>query len=190
MPELPDITIYTERLQALAGGQLLRRLRLLNPFVLRTALPPITQAESGRLSAVERLGKRIVLVLDRPGGGALLLALHLMVAGRLRWLLSGAKLPSRGALGAFEFESGTLLMTEAGTQRRASLHLLPDRAALAAIDPGGIDVFAINGAAFAARLRQGNHTLKRALTDPRLFSGIATRTRTRSCTARGCHRWR
>ncbi len=168
MPELPDITVYTERLQALAGGQLLRRLRILHPFVLRSALPPIDQAEGRRLVGVERLGKRVVLALD----GGLLLVVHLMLAGRLRWQLPGAKAPARGALAAFEFESGTLLFTEAGSQRRASLHLLADRAALQAMDPGGADVFGLDAAGFAERLRRENHTLKRCLTDPKLFSGI------------------
>ncbi len=175
MPELPDITVYTERLLALAGGQVLRRVRVLNPFVLRSAVPPISQAEGRVLQDVQRLGKRIVLVLGAgPEGGAaeLLLVMHLMVAGRLRWLLPGAKLPGRIALATLEFEAGTLLLTEAGTRRMAALHLLPDRAALALMDPGGAEVFEIDAAAFAARLRQHSHTVKRALTDPHIFSGI------------------
>ena len=175
MPELPDITVYTERLQALAGGQPLRRLRVLNPFVLRSALPPISEAEGRLLRGVQRLGKRIVLVLgaaDPADTSERLLVMHLMVAGRLRWLLPGAKLPGRIALASFEFETGSLLLTEAGTRRMASLHLLADRAALAAMDPGGIEVLEIDAAAFAARLRLHSHTLKRALTDPHLFSGI------------------
>ena len=175
MPELPDITVYTERLQALAGGQPLRRLRVLNPFVLRSALPPISEAEGRLLRGVQRLGKRIVLVLgaaDPADTSERLLVMHLMVAGRLRWMLPGAKLPGRIALASFEFETGSLLLTEAGTRRMASLHLLADRAALAAMDPGGIEVLEIDAAAFAARLRLRSHTLKRALTDPHLFSGI------------------
>jgi len=172
MPELPDITVYIERLMALAGGQRLQRLRVLNPFLLRTAVPPIGDAEGRRLAGVERLGKRIVLVLEPAGGGELLLVIHLMLAGRLRWLLPGAKLPGRITLATAEFETGTLVLTEAGTRRLASLHLLADRAALAAMDPGGLEVLDATPAAFAERLRLGNHTLKRALTDPQLFSGI------------------
>lgn len=172
MPELPDITVYVESLAARAVGQVLRRVRILNPFVLRSALPPISSAEGCRLAGVQRLGKRVVLVLAPAAGGELLLVIHLMIAGRLRWLPAGAKPPGRIGLAAFEFETGQLLLTEAGTQRRASVHLLPDRAALAAMDPGGLDVFAIDTAAFAARLASENHTLKRALTHPQLFSGI------------------
>ena len=184
MPELPDITVYTERLLALAGGQVLQRVRLLNPFLLRTALPPIGQVDGCRLVGVERLGKRVVLVLHpplhpplRPAaslGKELLLVIHLMLAGRLRWLLPGAKLPGKIALAAFEFETGTLVLTEAGSRRLASLHLLPDRAALAAMDPGGVEVFETDVAGFSAALRHGNHTLKNALTDPHLFSGIGS----------------
>jgi formamidopyrimidine-DNA glycosylase len=168
MPELPDITVYVERLQARLQGQPLRRLRLLNPFLLRTALPPIGQAEGRRVVVVERLGKRVVIGFE----GDLWLVVHLMIAGRLRWLAAGAKPPPRIALATFEFDAGTLVLTEAGTTRRASLHFVEGRAALAAMDPGGADLQAIDGDAFAARLASQNHTLKRALTDPRLFSGI------------------
>jgi len=168
MPELPDITVYVERAQALLQGQVLRRLRLLNPFLLRTALPPIAEAEGRRVVAVERLGKRVVLGLE----GERWLVLHLMIAGRLRWLAPGTKPPGRITLATFEFDAGTLAFTEAGTTRRASLHFVAGRAALGALDPGGIDVMAVDVAAFAARLVLENHTLKRALTDPQLFSGI------------------
>jgi len=168
MPELPDITVYVERAQAKLQGQVLRRLKLLNPFLLRTALPPIGDIEGRRIVAVERLGKRVVLGFD----GDLWLVIHLMIAGRLRWLAPGAKPPGRITLALFEFDSGTLALTEAGTTRRASLHLLAGRAALAAMDPGGIDVMNIDLAAFAVRLASENHTVKRALTDPQLFSGI------------------
>ncbi|HJV60082.1 MAG TPA: DNA-formamidopyrimidine glycosylase family protein [Albitalea sp.] len=168
MPELPDITVYVERLQAKLRGDTLRRVRLLNPFLLRTALPPISQAEGKAVVGVERLGKRIVLGLE----GGLFVVIHLMIAGRLRWLAAGAKPPGKSALAVFEFDAGSLVLTEAGTQRRASLHLLPDRAALAAMDPGGIDVLTAEAAAFSERLRAENHTLKRSLTNPRLFSGI------------------
>jgi len=168
MPELPDISVYIDSLQARALGQTLKRLRVLNPFVLRTALPPLASAEGRVLAGVERLGKRVVLVLEQ---GPLVL-IHLMIAGRLHWLAPLAKPPGRQALAAFDFEAGSLVLTEAGTQRRASIHLLADRAALAAMDPGGIDVLACDADAFAQRLRSANHTLKRALTDPALFSGI------------------
>lgn len=168
MPELPDITVYVERLQDKLEGATLRRLRLLNPFLLRTALPPIESITGRKVAGVERLGKRVVLVLE----GGLILVIHLMIAGRLRWLAAGAKLPGRIALAAFEFDTGTLVLTEAGTTRRASLHLLADRAALAAMDPGGLDVLSIRREQFDARLLAENHTLKRALTDPHLFSGI------------------
>jgi len=173
MPELPDVTVYVESLAAKVRGQVLRRLRVLNPFLLRTALPPISAAEGCTVTGIERLGKRVVLVL-RPEQASteLLLVIHLMIAGRLRWLAPGTKAPGRITLAVFEFNAGQLVLTEAGTQRRASLHLLPDRVALAAMDPGGIDVFAVDAAGFEARLRQENHTLKRALTNPQLFSGI------------------
>ena len=168
MPELPDITVYIERLAAKAQGQTLHRVRVFNPFLLRTAVPPITAAEGQTVQGIERLGKRIVLVL----GNGMLLVIHLMIAGRLRWLARGAKLPGKLALASFEFDNGQLVLTEAGTTRRASLHLLADRAALEASDPGGIDVLACSVEAFAAQLQRENHTLKRSLTDPRLFSGI------------------
>src|SRR5438034_1771989 len=168
MPELPDITVYVEHLDAKLRGSTLQRIRVLNPFLLRTAVPPITQAEGRRVIGIERLGKRVVLVLD----GGLFLVIHLMIAGRLRWLPVGAKPPGRIALATFEFDGGTLVLTEAGTQRRASLHLLASREALNAMDPGGIDVMTAELTAFGERLTSENHTLKRALTDPRLFSGI------------------
>jgi formamidopyrimidine-DNA glycosylase len=168
MPELPDITVYAESLQAKVHGSTLQRVRVLNPFLLRTALPPIAQAEGRRVVGVERLGKRIVLALE----GELFLVIHLMIAGRLRWLSAGAKPPGRIALATFEFDGGTLVLTEAGSKRRASLHLVAGRAALAAMDPGGIDVLGCELASFTQHLTAENHTLKRALTDPRLFSGI------------------
>ena len=168
MPELPDVSVYVECLAARAVGQVLRRVQLLSPFVLRTALPPIDSAEGRRMLGVERLGKRVVLCLD----GDLYLVLHLMIAGRLRWLAAGAKSPGRIALARFDFDAGSLLLTEVGSQRRASLHLVEGRAALAALDAGGIEVLCCDLAAFRERLQSENHTLKRALTDPRLFSGI------------------
>jgi len=168
MPELPDVAVYTESLAAKLSGAQLNRIRVLNPFVLRTAVPPIASAEGRRVIGIERLGKRVVIGLD----GELFLVIHLMIAGRLRWLAAGAKPPGKIALAAFEFEGGTLVLTEAGSKRRASLHLVAGRAALEAMDPGGIDVLNCDLPAFAQRLTSENHTLKRALTNPRLFSGI------------------
>jgi formamidopyrimidine-DNA glycosylase len=168
MPELPDVTVYVERLAAKVRGDVLQHIRLLNPFLLRTALPPIGQAQGKRVLGIERLGKRIVFALE----GELFLVLHLMIAGRLRWLPAGAKPPGKIALATFEFGGGTLVLTEAGSRRRASLHLVAGRAALEAMDPGGIEVMDADVAAFAERLRAENHTLKRSLTNPRLFSGI------------------
>lgn len=169
MPELPDITVYIERLQALVQGRTLQRLRILNPFLLRTAVPSITGIEGRRVEGVERLGKRVVIAFD----GELLLVIHLMIAGRLRWLQPDMKPPGgKLTLAVFTFDNGQLVLTEAGTTRRASVHLLQGRAALAAMDPGGIDVLTADLSGFTERLRSENHTLKRALTDPRLFSGI------------------
>ena len=139
----------------------------MNPFVLRSAVPPIASAEGRRVTGLERLGKRVVIALD----GDLFLVIHLMIAGRLQWLAAGVK-PAKSALLALEFDAGTLVLTEAGTQRRASLHLLAGREALAAADPGGVEPLAADIASFAERLKAENHTLKRALTNPRLFSGI------------------
>lgn len=166
MPERPDIDVYAERLQALAGGSVLRSVRLASPFLLRTAVPPVGAAEGRRLVAVERLGKRIVLVLE----GELFLVIHLMIAGRLQWKPKPAA--GRGVQANFVFDAGALVLTEAGTKRRASLHCVEGRAALAALDPGGIEISPDGFEAFAAALRAGNHTLKRALTDPQRFAGI------------------
>ncbi len=167
MPELPDITVYVESLAAKLAGATLQRVRVGNPFVLRTAVPPIGSAEGRRVAGLERLGKRVVIALD----GELFLVIHLMIAGRLQWLAAGAK-SAKSALLALEFDAGTLVLTEAGTQRRASLHLLAGRGALAAADPGGVEPLEADTAAFTERLKAENHTLKRALTNPRLFSGI------------------
>lgn len=168
MPELPDITVYIEKLDERIVGKRLQRVRTLNPFLLRTAVPPLAAAESRTVRALRRLGKRIVIELD----DALFLVVHLMIAGRLRWQSPGTKPPGRIALALFEFDDGTLVLTEAGTKRRASLHVIQGEAALRAMDPGGIDVLGCDAAQFEQRLRAENHTLKRALTDPRLFSGI------------------
>src|SRR6267143_5605385 len=165
MPELPDVTVYIEALESRVLGHRLERVKLLNPFILRTAVPPIASAEGKRVTEIRRVGKRIVFVLEGP----LYLVLHLMIAGRLRWLEAKAKPPGRITLALLEFENGRLAFTEAGSKRRASLHLL---SRLDGLDPGGAEVFAIDEAEFAGRLRRENHTLKRALTDPRLFSGI------------------
>jgi len=168
MPELPDVVVYCEALAARVTGQTLRRIELRNPFVLRTAVPPITAAEGKRVRTVRRIGKRIVLSLD----GELHLVIHLMIAGRLRWLAEQAKPPARITLAVLEFDSGRLAFTEAGTRRRAALHLVQGEPALAMFDAGGLDVIAASLPDFAARLALENHTLKRALTDPHLFSGI------------------
>ncbi len=168
MPELPDITVYIEHLERRLVGRVLRTITLANPFVLRTVEPPLSDAAGRRVAAVRRLGKRIVLALEDER----FLVIHLMIAGRLRWREAGAKAPGRITLAAFAFDDGVLYLTEAGSKRRASLHYVAGEAALAALDPGGLDVFALDAAQFAARLAQGNHTVKRALTDPRLFSGI------------------
>jgi formamidopyrimidine-DNA glycosylase len=168
MPELPDVTVYVEHLQKRLQGRALARVRLMHPFVLRSVAPPLSAAEGRKVVGLRRLGKRIVIELE----GALFLVLHLMIAGRLRWLEKDRKPPGRIALAAFDFPDGTLVLTEAGTKRRASLHLVEGEAALAAMDPGGIDVLEASPAQFAERLKRENHTLKRALTDPHLFSGI------------------
>ncbi len=168
MPELPDITVYIDHLETRLVGQTLERVRLLNPFVLRSVTPPIAAAEGTKVTGLRRLGKRIVIELESE----LFLVLHLMIAGRLRWVGKDAKLPGRITLAAFEFPSGTLIFTEAGTKRRASMHLVEGEAALATMDPGGLEVLEAGLEEFAARLKRENHTLKRALCDPHLFSGI------------------
>jgi len=168
MPELPDVVVYTERLGERLLGRTLERVRLLNPFVLRSVAPPVASAEGRKVVGVRRMGKRIVFELE----GALFLVLHLMIAGRLRWIARDKKPPGRMSLAAFEFEDGMLILTEAGTKRRASIHLVEGEAALAAMDPGGLEVLEAGPEEFAARLKQDRHTLKRALTDPHLFSGI------------------
>ena len=168
MPELPDLTVYLESLAARISNRTLLRVRLLNPFVLRTAVPPISEAQGRRVLGFRRLGKRIVLELE----GDLFLVLHLMVAGRLRWLAPGAKSPGRITLALLEFEDGTLAFTEAGTKRRASLHLVKGEEALRAMDPGGVEVMDLPFEQFLSQLKKENHTLKRALADPHLFAGI------------------
>jgi formamidopyrimidine-DNA glycosylase len=164
MPELPDLSAYLASLEPRIVGQRLRDIKLFNPFLLRTAVPPIGQAAGRRVVQLSRLGKRIVIALE----GELFLVLHLMIAGRLHW--PGKK--SRNTLALFEFDSGTLALTEAGSKRRASLHLVQGEAALRAMDPGGVEVLEVDGEKFRERLLSENHTLKRALTDPKLFAGI------------------
>jgi formamidopyrimidine-DNA glycosylase len=168
MPELPDITIYIEALQKRVVPQTLERVRVVSPFLMRTFEPPIEQTEGQTVADVRRLGKRIVLCLTND----LFLVIHLMIAGRLRWLERGGKPPGKIGLAAFEFSSGTLVLTEAGSKKRASLHVVRGDAGLRELDPGGLEVLGADPAAFAAALRRENHTLKRSLTDPRLFSGI------------------
>jgi formamidopyrimidine-DNA glycosylase len=168
MPELPDIVVYVERLEDLLAGRTLERIRLLNPFVLRSVSPPIASVEGKKVLRLRRVGKRIVFELE----GALFLVLHLMIAGRLRWLEKGKKPPGRIALAVLEFEDASLLLTEAGSKRRASINLVQGEAALDAIDPGGLEVLGARLEEFSERLRRDNHTVKRALTDPHLFSGI------------------
>lgn len=168
MPELPDITAYIEALQPRVLGQPLEHIRIANVFLLRTAQPPIAEAEGRTVRELHRIGKRIAFGLE----GDLWLVLHLMIAGRLHWRPPGAKLAGRNALAAFDFPQGSLVLTEAGSKRRASLFLFNGEEALLSIDPGGIDVLACDFLAFRAALSAENRTLKRALTDPRLVSGI------------------
>jgi formamidopyrimidine-DNA glycosylase len=168
MPELPDLEAYVDALAARVGGRVLRRTQLRSPFVLRTVDPPLGALEGLPVQSVRRQAKRIVLAFP----GSLFLVVHLMIAGRLGWVERGRKLPLRIALATFEFDDGMLALTEAGTKRRASLHVVRGDDALAALDPGGAEVDDLDAAAFAARMRRENHTLKRALTDPRILSGI------------------
>jgi formamidopyrimidine-DNA glycosylase len=168
MPEYPDITIYIERLEALVGGQVLEQIRLASPFFLRTAQPPIHAIHGARVRGVERIGKRIVFVFD----GERFLVIHLMIAGRLHWRKKACKLSGKIGLAAFDFPNGSLLITEAGTKKRASLNFINGRAELASLNPGGLEVFETSLEAFRKVLLAENHTLKRSLTDPRLFSGI------------------
>ena len=168
MPELPDVTIYIEALERRILGQVLEKVRLGNPFVLRTFDPPHSDLDGHTVNSIERLGKRIVLGFE----GDLFVVIHLMIAGRFRWLSAGAKIPGKLGLAAFDFASGTLLLTEAGSKRRASIHVVRGRDALRDHDRGGLEVLTATLAQFAALLTRERHTLKRTLTDPGLFSGI------------------
>lgn len=168
MPELPDITVYREALEQRVAGRSLDAAVVTSPFLLRTVEPPLTEAVGRTVLDVERIGKRIVFGLEND----LFLVLHLMIAGRLKWLPHDSKGPGRITLARFDFPGGRLVLTEAGTKRRASLHVVRGREALRAFDRGGLEPLEISLPEFAARLRLENHTVKRALTDPRLFSGI------------------
>src|SRR5271170_7497707 len=168
MPELPDITVYMEALESRILGQTLEFVRIVSPFLLRTANPPITAASGKKAVQIRRLGKRICVGLEND----LWLVLHLMIAGRLHWRKRDAKLSPPRGLAAVDFTNGTLLWTEAGSQKRASLHVVAGEEGLSALDPGGIEVLETDLEHFATVLTSANHTLKRALTDPRLFSGI------------------
>lgn len=168
MPELPDVTVYVDALRKRIAGSEFLRLRLANPFVLRTVEPAASELAGKRVTAVDRMGKRIVIALE----GDLFIVIHLMIAGRFKWLPKGAKVPGKVGLAAFDFSTGTLVLTEAGSKRRASIHLMRAREAVAAQDPGGIEVLATDLATFREVLTRRRHTLKRALTDPHLFSGI------------------
>jgi formamidopyrimidine-DNA glycosylase len=168
VPELPDIVVYLEALQPRVAGDTLERIRIRHPFLLRSTDPAPAEAEGRRVTGLRRLGKRVVIALE----GDLFLVLHLMIAGRLHWKPRGAKPPGRVGLAAFEFSRGTLTLTEAGTRRRAMLHVVRGEAGLAAHDPGGVEVLETSVEEFTRSLHRERHTLKRALTDPRLFSGI------------------
>ncbi len=168
MPELPDISAYLSALEQRILGQPLERVRIGSAFLLRTASPPIAEAHGHKVTALRRIGKRVAIGLDND----LWMVLHLMIAGRLHWRSKGVKLKGRNILAAFDFPSGSLLLTEAGTKRRASLHVMKGEEALRTTNPGGIEVFDSDLAAFIAAMTAENRTLKRALTDPRILSGI------------------
>ena len=172
MPELPDIAAYLSALEPRIVGQPLEHVRLASPFLLRTAQPPLTAIEGRTVHSLRRIGKRIVFEFGGQDGTSIFAVLHLMIAGRLHWRERGAKLAGRNSLLAFDFPTGSLVLTEAGSKRRASLHLFAGESDLASIDPGGADVFSLSPAGFRAALTAENRTLKRALTDPRILSGI------------------
>jgi formamidopyrimidine-DNA glycosylase len=168
VPELPDVTVYIDTLRPRILGQEIIAARVLNPFVLRTVTPPLSGAAGRRVRSITRLGKRIVIGAE----DGLYIVIHLMIAGRLRWREGGKTIAGKLAQAAFDFERGTLYLTEAGSKRRASIHVVEGADALAQFDRGGLEVLDADVGDFAARLRSENHTLKRSLTDPRLFSGI------------------
>lgn len=168
MPELPDVTVYVELIAAKTKGKKIERARIATPFVVRSVDPPIRDVEGRTVRDVRRIGKRIAIGLDDD----LWIVIHLMIAGRFRWLKPNAKIPGRLGLAAFDFENGTLLLTEAGTQRRASITVVRGEAALAEIDRGGVEPLEVDEKTFGEQLMRENHTLKRSFTDPTLFSGI------------------
>ena len=168
MPELPDVTVYIEALDARIRGATLERIRLASPFVLRSFDPPLAAAPGRVVTGLRRVGKRIVITLE----GELFLAIHLMIAGRLHWKPAGAKVPGKVGLAAFDFSTGTVTLTEAGTKKRAAMHLLKGEPALAELDPGGLEPLACTAEELSAAITRENHTLKRALTDPHILSGI------------------
>jgi formamidopyrimidine-DNA glycosylase len=168
VPELPDITVYIEALEQRIAGTTLERVLVASPFLLRTAVPPLASVEGKRVTGLRRLGKRICIGVE----GDLWLVLHLMIAGRLHWYEDRAKALKSRAIATFQFSSGALTLTEAGTQKRASLHVVEGEAGLEKLNPGGLEVFDATEEEFATALQARNHTLKRALTDPRIFSGI------------------
>ena len=168
MPELPDVTVYIDALKPRILGEEVRAARALNPFVLRTVSPPLSSAVGRRVRSISRLGKRIVIGTDEE----LYVVIHLMIAGRLRWREGGKSIGGKLAQAALDFDRGTLYLTEAGSKRRASIHVVDGAASLAQFDRGGLEVLDAEVSEFASRLRSENHTVKRSLTDPRLFSGI------------------
>jgi formamidopyrimidine-DNA glycosylase len=168
VPELPDITVYIEALDARIRGATLERVRLASPFVLRSFDPSISDAHGRVVTGLRRVGKRIVIALE----GDLFLVIHLMIAGRLHWKSAGAKVPGKVGLAAFDFSTGTLTLTEAGTKKRAAIHLITGEQALAGLDPGGLEPLACTAEELSAAITRENHTLKRALTDPHILSGI------------------
>ena len=168
MPELPDITVYIEALESRIVDQTLERTRIPKPFLLRSVDPPISAAQGKRVVGLRRMGKRIVVELEND----IFLVIHLMIAGRLRWVPAGGKVPGKIGLAAFDFTNGTLILTEAGSKRRASLWLVRGEESLVQFERGGLEVLDCSLAEFTERLTRENHTLKRSLTDPRLFSGI------------------
>ncbi len=168
MPELPDIALYLHALEPRVLGQPIERLRVASPFLVRTVDPPVAAVEGRRVAGLRRVGKRIVFALD----GDLFVVLHLMIAGRLRWRDRGAAIPGKVGLAALDFPAGCAILTEAGSRRQASLHVVSGAAGVAALDPGGLEVLESDLPAFAERLTRENHTVKRALTDPHIFSGI------------------
>ena len=168
MPELPDVTVYVERLAALTVGKPIDGIRIASPFVLRTVSPSPRELLGAKVERIERLGKRIIIGVE----GERFIVIHLMIAGRLRWKKRGEKVPGKVGLAAFDFPNGTVIFTEASPKKRASLHVVQGRAALAEFDRGGLDVLGSTTNTFAERLRSERHTVKRALTDPTLFDGI------------------